>query len=186
MYTNLLNQHLKILELNKVPKNKRGDDLNKLEYEFNNKIELNNFIEVLLSNNQFKGELILISDYFDDSIGYKIAKIIENNNITQLKIHNRNNPFGYRITSMIGKALSNNTSLKNLEAFMDVDETTSFNICEFLSNKQSVLESIKYAKITDSLLDNLNKYISKKSKLKSIIFYYEPMRIPDLLYCKIK
>ena len=44
---------------------------------------------------------------------------------------------------------------------MNVDETSSFNICEFLTSKSSVLESLKYVKISDSLLINLNKYIDK-------------------------
>ena len=125
MYTNLLKQHLKIIKCNKSPKDRRGDNLNKLEYEFNNKEELCEFIDAILTNNQFKGELILISDYFDDSLGYKIAKIIENNNITQLRVQNRNNPFSDRITSLIGKALWNNTTMREFEAFMNVDETVS-------------------------------------------------------------
>ena len=85
MHTNLLKQHLKMIKCNMSLKDKRGDELNKLEYKFNSKEELCELIDEIMTYKQFKGELILISDYFDDSIGYKIAKIIENNNYYSIK-----------------------------------------------------------------------------------------------------
>ncbi len=167
---------------NKIPKNKRGDELKKLEYTIDDKTILNKLVEALISNDRFKGEITIHSVYFDDLIGYKIVKIIEQNNVTVLKIGNKNKPFSDRITSAIGDALLSNTSLKILEAYMEINELATFNIVQFLTNANSSLESLKYLKITNNLLINLKRYFNEESKLKSIGFYYEPFIIPDLLY----
>jgi hypothetical protein len=170
------------LASNKIPKDRRGDEIKRLEYTIDDKNVLISLIDALITNNQFKGEIIIHSGHFDDLIGYKIVNIIQNNNLTVLIIGNRNKPFSDRITSAIGDALLVNSSLRIFEAFMDVNELATFNIIQFLTNSNSSLESMKYLKITNNILSNFEKYFNKSSKLKSLGFYYKPLVIPDLLY----
>jgi hypothetical protein len=170
------------LTSNKIPKDKRGDEINRLEYTIDDKNILISLIDALISNDQFKGEIIIHSEHFDDLIGYKIVNIIQRNNLIVLRIGNRNKPFSDRITSAIGDALLGNTCLRIFEAFMDVNELATFNIIQFLTNSNSSLESLKYLKINNNILYNFDRYFNKSSKLKSLGFYFEPLVIPDLLY----
>jgi hypothetical protein len=184
MHTSKLNEHIQILAKNKIPKDGKGNDYNTLEYEFVDQKLLETFLDTFLTNTEFKGELVLKSKLFDELMGYKIAKLIESCKLTTLRIENKNQPFNDKVSSIIGNTLAKNTTLKHLDAFFEIDITGASHILEFLTNQESVLESIKYIKITNELFDYLIKHLNKESHLKCIGFYFVPFEIPNLLYSK--
>jgi hypothetical protein len=180
--TKLLTQHINFLNDNKNPKDSKGNEYTRLHYRIEEYDTLELFLDSLILNNTFRGEINLESNKFDDKLGNKIAQIISNNNITHITIGNRNKPFSDRISKLIGESLSKNTSLKSLSIFLQIEKLSNLQICEFLSNPNSQLESLNYLKLNKDLLKNLSKYLNKDSKLSKMGFYYEPLKFVDLLY----
>jgi hypothetical protein len=178
----LVMEHLHFFKRNLNPLDKKGNEYQRLHYVIEDHKILIDFFDALLMNNSYKGELIIDSIYYDDNIGYKISEIIKNNNLTKLKIGNRSKPFSDRISKMIGEALENNTNLKSLEIFLNIESLSPLHICKFLKNPDSNLENFCYLKLNKSLFEYFSKYLSKKSKLKTLGFYYEPLKYIDLLY----
>jgi hypothetical protein len=185
MHTLKLNDHIQTLSKNKIPKDNKGNDYTLLEYDFVDYKILNNFLDSVASNTEFKGELILKSKLFDELLGYKIAKVLKNSKLTVLRIENKNSPFNDKVTTVIGNALAKNTTLKNFDSYFDIDNTSASHIFEFLTNPNSQLQSIKYIKMTSQLFDYLIQHLNKESSLKCIGFYFIPFEIPNLLYSNI-
>lgn len=178
----LVMDHMLFFKRNLNPLDKKGNEYPRLHYIIEDQKILNDFFEALLINNSYKGELIIDSVFYDDNIGYKISQIIKNNNLTKLKIGNRSKPFSDRISKMIGEALEFNTNLESLEIFLNIETLSPLHICKFLKNPDSNLENFCYLKLNKDLFDYFSKYLSKKSKLKTLGFYYEPLKYIDLLY----
>jgi hypothetical protein len=182
--TTLILNHIKFLSNNLNPKDKKGNELTQLSYKIEDFEILENLFDALLANNSYKGELEINSTQFNDLIGYKISQLVNNNNISSLKIGNRNHPFSERVSHFIGESLSKNTTLKNFEIFLKTENTSIIFICKFLANPDSNLETFSYLKVNKSLLENINKYLNNNSKLKYLGLYYEPLKDIDLLYGK--
>jgi hypothetical protein len=185
MHTSKLHEHIQTLGKNKIPKDSKGNDYKLLEYEFTEYKLLEAFLDTLLQNTEFKGELILKSKLFDELLGYKIAKVIENCCLTVLRVENKNAPFNDKVSTIIGNALAKNMCLKHLDSYFDIEPTSACHIAEFLTNKDSALEGIKYMKMTNELFDYIIEHLTNSSKLKSIGFYFVPFDIPNLLYSNL-
>ena len=181
-YKNYILDQIKVLYENKVPKNHKGDFLTKLSFNIEEYELLENFLDALINNSTFKGELFLKSTKFDDKLGYKISKIISNDNLTYLKIDNHTFPFTDKIALKIGDALKNNTNLKSLDVFLNIDNYSPDHLIQFLVNERSSLERLSFLKLNKKFFDIFANYLNKESKLKVIGFYFEPLESHDLLY----
>jgi hypothetical protein len=175
-------EHIRLLKNNNNPLNAKGDPLMFLYYSIDDSTVLHSLFDVLIENCSYKGSIQVGSTNFDDTIGYKIAKIIEKNNLSCLIIENREKPFSDRVAKLIGDALEFNTSLITLEVFMKVEQLSPTHLCKFLQNPQSNLENLYNLKLDKTLFESLSLYITKRSKLKNIGFYYEPLKFIDLMY----
>lgn len=178
----LVQDHMNFFANNQNPLDKKGNEYKRLNYIIDDYDTLNAFFDSMLNNDSFKGELSVDSNKFDDNIGAKIAIIIARNNITKLRIGNRNKPFSDRIAKNIGDALENNTNLTHLEIFLTIDKLSPLHMCKFLKNPKSSLTFFSYLKLNKSLFKYLSKYLNKASKLIKLSFYYEPLIYVDLLY----
>ena len=174
--------HITTIAENKVPKDFKGNQFPILEYILEGEELLDKFFNAILQNNVFTGKLIIHSNSFNDSIGYKIAQLIENNTISHLIINNKQHPFSDRVCRKIGDALHQNTNLKYLDIFLNIDELSYMHIFKFLTNEDSNLQYFTYLKISENLFNILAKYLNKKSKLKQIMFYFEIFKEINLLY----
>jgi len=183
-YRNYILDQIKTLNQNKIPKNHKGDFLTKLSFNIEEYDLLDNLLDALIYNNTFKGELYLKSTKFDDKLGYKISKIISNDNLTYLKINNQTFPFTDKIALKIGDALKNNTNLKSLDVFLNIDNYSPDHLIQFLVNEKSSLERLSFLKLNKKFFDIFANYLNKESKLKVIGFYFEPLEFHDLLYGK--
>jgi hypothetical protein len=181
-YKNYILDQIKVLNQNKVPKNHKGDFLTKLSFNIEEYDLLDNLLDAVIINNTFKGELYLKSNKFDDKLGYKISKIISSDNLTNLKIDNRTYPFTDKIALKIGNALKNNTTLKSLDVFLNIDNYSPDHLIQFLVNERSSLERLSFLKLNKKFFDVFANYVNKDSKLKVIGFYFEPLEFHDLLY----
>jgi hypothetical protein len=175
-------EHINFFVNNKNPLDKKGNEYISLHYIIEDYETINKFFDALLVNESFKGELMIDSSKYDDNIGYKIANLISKNKLTKFKIGNRNKPFSDRIAKMIGDALEHNTSLRSLEIFLNIESISPLHICKFLKNPKSNLENLSYLKLNKNLFDFYSTYLSKSSKLKSLKFYFEPLKFIDLMY----
>ncbi len=181
-YKNNILEQIKVLNQNKVPKNHKGDFLTKLSFNIVEYELLDCLLDALINNDNFKGELFIKSNKFDDKLGFKISKIISNDNLTYIKIDNQTYPFTDKIALKIGDALKNNTNLKSLEIFLNIDDYSPDHIIQFLVNERSSLEKLSFLKLNKKFFDVLANYVNKESKLKIIGFYFEPLEFHDLLY----
>lgn len=183
-YRNYILDQIKILNQNKIPKNHKGDFFTKLSFNIEEYELLDNLLDALINNNTFKGDLFLKSTKFDDKLGYKISKIISNDNLTYLKINNQTFPFTDKIALKIGDALKTNTNLKSLDVFLNIDNYSPDHLIQFLVNEKSSLERLSFLKLNKKFFDIFANYVNKDSKLKVIGFYFEPLEFHDLLYGK--
>lgn len=184
-YKNYILDQIKILKQNKVPKNHKGDYLTKLSFVIEEYGLLDNILDAFLNNNSFKGELFIKSSKFDDKLGYKISKLIENDNLTYLKIDNQSFPFTDKIALKIGDSLKNNTKLKSLDVFLNIDKYSPDHLIQFLVNEKSSLERLSSLKLNKKFFEVFTNFANKDSKLKVIGFYFEPLEFHDLLYGNI-
>jgi hypothetical protein len=181
-YQSIVLEHINLFKNNKNPLNAKGDPLVLLFYIIDNSSVLHNFFDVLIENSSYKGSIKVSSKFFDDTIGYKIAKVIERNNLSSLIIENREKPFSDRVAKLIGDALEFNKNLVTLEVFMKVEELSPIHLCKFLQNPESNLENLYNLKLNKNLFESFSLYLTKNSKLKNLGFYYEPLQYVDLLY----
>ena len=184
-YKNFILDQIRVLNQNKIPKNHKGDELTKLSFTIEEYELLDKLLDALIINTTFKGELFLKSTKFDDKLGYKISKIILNDNLTFLKVDNQTFPFTDNTSIKIGDALKNNINLKSLGIFLNIDNYSPDHLVQFLVNKNSSLEYLSYLKLNKKFFDIFANYMNKESKLKIIGFYFEPLKFHDLLYGKI-
>lgn len=178
----LVVDHINYLNKNLNPLDKKGEEYKSLHYSIDDYNILNSLFDSLVLNTSFKGDLLIDSKVFDDNIGYKVSKMIGNNILSSLTIGNRTKPFSDRVAKEIGEALSSNTRLTSLEIFLDVGELSPLSLCKFLNNANSLLQSISFLKINKDLINLLSENFKFNSILKSIKFFYEPMRYIDLCY----
>jgi hypothetical protein len=183
-YKNYILDQIKVLNQNKVPKNHKGDYLTKLSFNIEEYELLDSLLDALINNNTFIGELFLKSNKFDDKLGYKISKIIAKDNLTFLKIDNQTYPFTDKIALKLGDALKNNTKLKSLDIFLNIDNYSPDHLIQFLVNERSSLERLSFLKLNKKFFEVFANYVNKDSKLKVIGFYFEPLEFHDLLYGK--
>ena len=72
----LIKKHIELFNKNLVPKDCKGnyiiyslgDDITSLSYEIKNEDLLNELLDSLIQNNNFKGNLIINSDLFNDIV----------------------------------------------------------------------------------------------------------------------
>jgi hypothetical protein len=181
-YQSIVLEHINLFKNNKNPLNAKGDPLLLLFYVIDDSSVLQKFFDVLIENSSYKGSIKVSSKNFDDTIGYKIAKVIERNNLSTLIIENREKPFSDRVAKLIGDALEFNTNLVTLEVFLKVEELSPIHLCKFLQNPESNLENLYNLKLNKNLFESFTLYLTKNSKLKNLGFYYEPLQYVDLLY----
>lgn len=175
---------ISILNKNKVPLDVKGNKINILKFEIENEEYLEALLNAMERNTTFTGSLTIISTKFKEIFGVKIVKIIKNNCISSLTIWNRNLPFSDRIAVQIGEALSTNTTLINLNIFLNVENISPIYLLKFLENYNSKLESISFLKIGTKLFNCFSEFLNKKSHLKKVIFFFEPLKEVNLLYEK--
>jgi len=184
-YKSYILDQIKFLNQNKIPKNHKGDELTKLSFIINEYELLDQLLEALIFNNTFKGEIIIKSNKFTDESGFKISKIIANDNLTFLKIDNQTFPFTDKTAIKIGDALQNNANLKSLDIFLNVENFSPDHLIKFLVNQNSSLEKLSFLKLNKKFFNVFSNYMNKNSKLKILGFYFEPLKFHDLLYGKI-
>lgn len=185
-YKNYILDQIKFLNQNKIPKNNKGEELTKLSFTLEDYDLLDKLLDSFINNSTFTGELFVKSTKFDDSLGYKISKIIANDNLTLIKIDNITFPFTDKISIKIGDALKNNKNLRSLDIFLDLDNFSPEHLVQFLVNENSSLERLAFFKLNRKFFEYFVNYINKENKLKEIGFYFEPLKFHDLLYGKIK
>lgn len=183
-YTKYILEQIKNLNENKIPRNHKGDEEVNLTFTIEEYDLLNNLLDSLMKNNTFKGSLVIKSTKFDDRLGYKISKIIENDNLSYIKIDNQTKPFSDKIGIKIGDALKYNNNLKSLNIFLNIEDYSPDHLVQFLVNENSSLENISFLKLNKKFFETFAKYMNKESKLKKIGFYFEPLEFHDLLYGK--
>lgn len=179
---NYILDQIKVLNQNKTPKNHKGDVLSNLSFTIEEYDLLDKVLDSLINNNSFKGELFLKSTKFDDKLGYKISKVISNDNLTHLKVDNQNFPFTDKIAIKIGDSLKNNVNLRSLDIFLNIDNFSPEHLIQFLVNPNSSLERLSFLKLNKKFFDIFANYVNKENKLKVIGFYFEPLKFHDLLY----
>ena len=184
-----LNKHIEILNSNKIPKDNKGNIYKELSYNFESEDLINKLFDALIKNNSFKGSLYVSAnpELFDDSIGFKVGKLIEKDNIKEININNKLSPFSDRVSSFIGDKLNNSTNLSKLDVFLDIDTLSFLHIFQFLFNKESSLKYLGCLKISENLLNSLNNlenYLKDINyfKIKKIEFYYVPETELNILY----
>jgi hypothetical protein len=183
---NYILEQIKILNQNKTPKNHKGDELSFLTFTIEEYDLLDKVLDALNNNNSFKGEIFLKSTKFDDKLGYKISKLIANDNLTHLKVDNQNFPFTDKIAIKIGDSLKNNNNMKSLDVFLNIDNFSPEHLIQFLVNPNSSLERLSFLKLNKKFFDIFANYMNKENILKVIGFYFEPLIFHDLLYGKIR
>jgi hypothetical protein len=184
-YRHFILDQIKVLSENKIPKNHKGDLLSKLSFNIEEYDLLDKLLDAFIVNKTFKGDLFIRSTKFDDKLGYKLSKIIENDNLSYLKVDNRTFPFTDKIGIKIGDALKNNCNLKALDLFLCIDNYSSDHLVQFLVNEKSSLERLSFLKLNKKFFEIFANYMNKENKLKTIGFYFEPLEFHDLLYGKI-
>ena len=175
---------ISILKSNKIPLDTKGNEPDTLLFQIDNPSHLTTLLDALETNTSFKGNLTINSNKFTDTLGLKIAKIIKNNSLKSLTIWNKNKPFSDRVSIHIGDALEKNTNLINFICFLDVDELSPIHLVKFLTSNKSNLKNFGYLKLTKKLLITITEFLNSQSKLKTINFYYEPLKKVNLLYKK--
>ena len=175
---------VKILADNRIPLDIKGNQPNSLLFQIDDIDHLTELLDAMEKNNTFKGNLQIISDKFTDNLGLKIAKIISNNSLRSILINNKAKPFSDRVACLIGDALEKNTSLEQFLCYLDVGDISPLHLIKFLTNPNSKLRNFGYLKITKKLFETFSQYLNKGARLKSLNFYYVPLKEVDLLYKK--
>ncbi len=71
----IIRKHMELLKNNQVPKNSKGrvlnnlgDNINNLLYDLSSDELLNEFLDALILNNTFRGNLVIQSKFFNDIV----------------------------------------------------------------------------------------------------------------------
>lgn len=71
----IIKKHIELLKNNKVPKNSKGrewfnvgDNINNLIYQITSDDLLNDFLDALILNDAFQGNLVIDSKFFNDIV----------------------------------------------------------------------------------------------------------------------
>lgn len=179
-----LRHNISILAQGKIPLDSKGNEAYLMRFDIEDEENLNNLLKALETNKKFTGKLEIYSSKFKDTNGLQITNIIKNNCIKSLTIWNRNHPFSDRVSTNIGDALKQNTSLEEFIIFLSVSDISPIHLTSFLCSPKSNLKTFGYLKATQKLFESLSAYINNESKLKKLMFYYEPLKEVNLLYKK--